>query len=175
MTHCLSEVQFHRTFCVLMLKTGLSSCPTLSHKIDNFSVNIHIFLSLSKDTILTVIKQVYNLYWSILFKSFFFWRTISLQYCINFWYTAKWFSGIEYVCGCMFLCAPDSFTTSWTVARQAPLSVGFSWQDYWSGLPFLSPGDFPDPGIEPTSHSMAGEFFTSEPPGQDVLKQLSHL
>ena len=62
MTHCLSEVQFHRTFCVLMLKTGLSSCPTLSHKIDNFSVNIHIFLSLSKDTILTVIKQVYNLY-----------------------------------------------------------------------------------------------------------------
>ena len=74
-----------------------------------------------------------------------------------------------------WVCAPDSFTTSWTVARQALLSVGFSWPDYWSGLPFPSPGNFPDPGIEPTSHSLAGEFFTSEPPGQDVLKQLSHL
>ena len=56
------------------------------------------------------------------------------------------------------------------VACQAPLSVGFSQQYYWSGLPFPSPGDFPDPGIEPTSHALAGKFFTSEPPGQDVLK-----
>ena len=62
MIHCLSEVQFHSTFCVLTLKARLSSCSTLSYKIDNFSVNIHIFLPLSKDTILTVIKQTYNLY-----------------------------------------------------------------------------------------------------------------
>ena len=38
---------------------------------------------------------------------------------------------------------------TWTVARQAPLSIGFSWQEYWSGLPFPSPGDLPHPGIEP--------------------------
>ena len=42
--------------------------------------------------------------------------------------------------------------TSWTIARQAPLSMGFSRQEYWSGLPFLSPGDLPDPRIETTSH-----------------------
>ena len=42
------------------------------------------------------------------------------------------------------------FVTLWTVARQAPLSMGFSWQEYWSGLPFPSPGDLPDPRIEPT-------------------------
>ena len=40
---------------------------------------------------------------------------------------------------------------SWTVARQAPLSMGFSRQEYWSGLPFPPPGDLPDPGMEPTS------------------------
>ena len=56
----------------------------------------------------------------------------------------------------MFVCAPDSFTMPWTVAHQVPLSVGFSRQDYWSGLLFPSPGDFPDPGIEPTSHALAG-------------------
>ena len=43
------------------------------------------------------------------------------------------------------------FATPWTVAYQAPLSMGFSRQEYWSGLPFPSPGDLPDPGIEPTS------------------------
>ena len=41
------------------------------------------------------------------------------------------------------------FVTSWTLARQAPLSLGFSWQEYWSGLPFPFPGDLPNPGIEP--------------------------
>ena len=42
------------------------------------------------------------------------------------------------------------FVTPWTVAWQAPLSMGFSRQKHWSGLPFLPPGDLPDPGIEPT-------------------------
>ena len=46
------------------------------------------------------------------------------------------------------------FGTAWTVAHQAPLSMGFSRQDYCSGLPFPSPGDLPDPGIEPTSPTL---------------------
>ena len=52
----------------------------------------------------------------------------------------------------------------WTVARQAPLSMGFSRQEYWSGLPCPPPGDLPDPGIEPTSlvsAELAGGFFTT--------------
>ena len=52
---------------------------------------------------------------------------------------------------------------AWTVAYQAPLSMGFSRQEYWSGLPFPAPGDLPDPGIEPTSvrsPALAGGFFT---------------
>ena len=48
------------------------------------------------------------------------------------------------------------------VARQAPLSMGFSRQEYWSGLPLPSPGDLPDPGMEPMSPALAGKFFTWE-------------
>ena len=53
--------------------------------------------------------------------------------------------------------------TPWTVARQAPLSMGFPRQECWSGLPFPSPGDLPDPGMEPASPvapALAGGFFT---------------
>ena len=50
--------------------------------------------------------------------------------------------------------------TPWTVAHQAPPSMEFSRLDYWSGLPFPSPGDLPDPGIEPISPASAGRFFT---------------
>ena len=60
----------------------------------------------------------------------------------------------------------DSFVVPWTAACQAPLSMGFPRQEYWSGFPFPSPGDLPDPGIELTSSAMAGGFFTLEPPGK---------
>ena len=53
------------------------------------------------------------------------------------------------------------FATIWTVACQAPLSMGFSRQEYWSGLPCPLPGDLPDLGIEPTSPELAGGFFTT--------------
>ena len=61
------------------------------------------------------------------------------------------------------------FCNPWTVAHQDPLSMGFPRQEYWSGLPFPTPGDLPNPGIEPTSlasSALAGGFFTTEPPGK---------
>ena len=54
----------------------------------------------------------------------------------------------------------------WAVVYQAPPSMGFSRQGYWSGLPFPPPGDLPDPGTETTSPVVAGGFFTTEPPGK---------
>ena len=64
------------------------------------------------------------------------------------------------------------FATQWTVAPQAPLSMGFSRQEYWSGLPFPPPGDRPNPGIEPsrslTSPALAGGFFTTAPHGSQL-------
>ena len=59
--------------------------------------------------------------------------------------------------------------TPWTVAHQAPPSMRFSRQEYWSGVPLPSPGDLPNPGIEPTSlvpPALAGRFFTTAPPGK---------
>ena len=56
------------------------------------------------------------------------------------------------------------FVTPWTVAYQAPLSVGFSRQEYWSGSPFPSPGDLSDPGIEPRSLALQADTLSSEPP-----------
>ena len=67
---------------------------------------------------------------------------------------------------------PASFATPWTVARQAPLAMGFPRQKYWSGWPFPSPGDLSFPWIEPKSPAWAGFFFfflTTEPPGKTIL------
>ena len=73
------------------------------------------------------------------------------------------------------------FVTPWTVAHQVPLSMGFSRQEYWSGLPFPTPVDLPNSGIEPASPvspPLAGGFFTTMPPrkwqgGLSALKPLS--
>ena len=68
------------------------------------------------------------------------------------------------------------FATPWTVATpQAPLSMGFPRQEYWSGLPFPPPGGIPEPGIRPVYPALAGGFFTTVPPGKppmiDNIKQ----
>ena len=62
--------------------------------------------------------------------------------------------------GCQVM--SNSFSTPWAVAHQAPLSMGFFRQEYWSRLPFPSPGDLPNPEIIPT-YALAGRFFTTEP------------
>ena len=67
------------------------------------------------------------------------------------------------------------FETPWTVARQALLSLGFPRQEYWSGLPFPSPEDLPDPGIEPRSPAFQADTLTSEPPGKPMGVTKSHI
>ena len=64
--------------------------------------------------------------------------------------------------------------TSWILAHQAPLSMEVSRHEYWSGLPFLSPGDLPDPGIEPQPlgfPELAGGFFTSSATWESILHE----
>ena len=64
------------------------------------------------------------------------------------------------------------FVIPWTVAHQAPLSMEFSMQEYWSGLPFPTPGDLSEPGTESVSlvsPALAGGFFATEPPGKPHL------
>ena len=64
------------------------------------------------------------------------------------------------------------FATPWTVALQAPLSMGFSRQEYWRGLPFHSPGHLPDPGIKPRSSALQVDSLPSKPPGNPFLEDI---
>ena len=61
------------------------------------------------------------------------------------------------------------FATLWTVAHQAPLCMEFSRQEYWSGLQFPSPGDLPNPGIEPRSLALQADSLPPEPPGKRFI------
>ena len=72
---------------------------------------------------------------------------------------------------CMLSCFSHFwfFVTLWTTSCQAPLSMGFSRQEYWTGLPFLSPGDLPDPGVKLWSPALLMDSLSSEPPGTPLL------
>ena len=75
----------------------------------------------------------------------------------------------------MVLSHVQLFALLWTVICQVPLSTGFSSQEYWSGLPFPTPGDLPDPGIEPTSLSspaLAGRFLPLSQVGSPICRQI---
>ena len=68
----------------------------------------------------------------------------------------------------------NSFVKPWTVARQAPLSVGFPRQEYWSGLPFPFPGDLPDSGIKSRFPTMQADSLPSEPPRKPMMLDTGH-
>ena len=80
----------------------------------------------------------------------------------------------DYICISREICGGDgglvaksflTLVTPWTIVGQAPLSMGFPRQEYWSGLPFPSLEDLSDPRIEPSSPALAGGYFTAQPPG----------
>ena len=73
-------------------------------------------------------------------------------------------ASIARVCVCVCVCSVSQSCLTPCDLCQAPLSIEFSRQEYWSGFPFPSPGDLPDPGIKPTSLALTGRFFTTEPP-----------
>ena len=73
-------------------------------------------------------------------------------------------------CACSVAKQCPNFVTPWTIAHQAPLSMAFPRQEYWSGLPFPSAGDLPDPVIEPESPTLPGMFFTPEPSGKPATQ-----
>ena len=81
--------------------------------------------------------------------------------------------------GAQLLSHVPLFATPRSVAHQAPLSMGFSRQEYWSALLFPTPGNLPNPGMEPVSPALAGGFFITAPPGrplrEDMVKQLKEV
>ena len=77
-------------------------------------------------------------------------------------YCASLYSGFLSVGGGLVVKSCPTLVIPWTVACQAPLSMGFSRQEYWSGLPFPSPGDVPDPAIEPKSPALPADDLPTE-------------
>ena len=108
------------------------------------------------------------------FPFFFYQNIVDLQCCASFRCMALWFS-FMYVCVCIhtyiyiyiyILSHVQHFAALWTVACQAPLSIGFPRWEYWSGLPFPSQRYLPDPGIKPMSPAsslLLGDSLPSEP------------
>ena len=78
---------------------------------------------------------------------------------------------------CVFSCSvmSDSFVTLWTVAHQAPLSMGLPRQEHLSGVPFPSPGDLPNQGIKPSSPSLADQFFTTKSALKPFLLLITYI
>ena len=74
-----------------------------------------------------------------------------------------------YVLCAQSLSCVQLFATPWTVAHKAPLSMGFSRQEYWSGLPCPPPGGLPNPGIEPKSPALQADSLLTEPPEKPIL------
>ena len=73
------------------------------------------------------------------------------------------------LCCCLVTKVYLTLETPWTVAFQGPLTMGFSRQEYWSGLPLPSPGGLPNQGIEPRSPTLQADSLPSEPPGKPYL------
>ena len=102
---------------------------------------------------------------------FFFMQNLFYAFTYSFQQVCVCVCGVcVWVCVCMCpLSCIQFFVTPWSVAGQAPLSMGFPRQEYWSGLPFPTPGELSNPGIKPASPAsptVAGRFFTSEPSGK---------
>ena len=130
------------------------------------------------------------LHWGLilLFSLFIFnWGVIALQSCVGFYHLPTWTFG-RYTCVFSFLnllftpvlCAQSLsrvqlFVTPWTTAHQAPLSMGFSRQEYWRGLPCPPPGDLPHPGIKPRSPALQANSLPSEPPGKPKNTRMGRL
>ena len=91
-------------------------------------------------------------------------RKYPMEHLSNGFREGRWSLPFLFACMLSHFSCVQVFATLWTVAHQAPPSMGFSRQEYWSGLPFPPPGDLPEPGIEPASlppPALAGGFFTT--------------
>ena len=86
--------------------------------------------------------------------------------CQRHWLLPVTFHPQKGLCCCLVAKLCLTLAIPWTVAHQVTLSMGFPRQEYWSGLPFPSPGDLPDQGVEPEywQFNTAGKFFTTDPP-----------
>ena len=103
---------------------------------------------------------------------------VHIHICVHIYihthtYTPMYMYTHIYCCGCLVTKSCPTLVTPWFIAHQAPLPMGFPRQEYWSGLPFPSPGDLPSPGIEPASPALTGGFSTNSTTWEAPIKYIS--
>ena len=170
---------------------SLANCSTLLSSKPVISVGVLLIpLFLWEYFPLLLLRSFLRVYWAYLVSPGCFpyfkvsWLISSLNYIYNvnfplpcniiyrFWRLgcgASMGRGILYSACAQLFSHVWLFTTPWTVAHQAPLSMEFSRQEYWSGLPVPSPGDLPDPGIKPRSPALQADSLPSEPQGKPII------
>ena len=163
----------HEINC-LLFRTNISLCFALvCQMIKNSTKFVVVYISLKQ------ILRRSEYCWSYFDNCFHWkaWRTINCHSCgtkeMSFHFEMQLISGWGFIKNIRngkvkvkLLSRVWLFATPWTIAYQASPYMGFSRQEYWSGLPFPSPGDLPDPGIEPRSPILQADALPSEPPGK---------
>jgi len=168
------SVQYHdRRFVLLQLILILTTC--ISQCLLVFNTKL-LFFTLK---LINVLMESYSCFSSNFHPVIlgFISKSWLVQWLLQCSHTEKWFIlTMDLFIVCARTLSPsvvsDSFATPWTVAHQAPLSMEFPRQEYWSGVPSPTSGTLPDPGIEPmslASPSLADGFFTTVPPGKPYL------
>ena len=148
-----------------LLSTGPSVAWATRSWSDPRSKNPSLTINLFFLPFLKSILFVYNPFFIL--TAYYLCQLISMTICV-----CSIFVGSSSSCCCCVLCCAQMqscvwfFVIPWAVTCQAPLSMGFFQQEYWSGLPFPTPGDLPDSGIEPTSLAWQADSFTTAPPGK---------
>ena len=147
---------------VLVAQLGLTLCDPMACSMPGSSV--HGNLQNTGVGSRSPLQGIFLTQGSNIGRFFSIWATREAYYCqwLSLFFKEASFSN---VCVKSLSCV-RLFATRETVARKAPLPMGFSRQEYWSGLPFPSPGDLPNPGIEPGSPALQAEALSSEPPGK---------
>ena len=154
---CKTElnVEKRKTWSIALLAKTLVEVLLSAH-----ARRFHTFLDIKKETLTILHRQSSTRVWKLLLELWTIAYYSSLPKLCKRPNERKWKVKVKSL-SCVWL-----FATLWTVAHQAPPSMGFCRQEYWSGLPFPSPGDLPDPGIEPRSPTLHADALTSEPWGK---------
>ena len=166
--------------CITALSPQTNTKNVISEDQDHTLTKVHILglksapicLSLCKNISKHMMGAQHQQLGSLLYYYYSYYRRDSSILKFQRWsLISQEKASIVHVHGCQ-VASVTSNSLLWTVAHQAPLSMGFSRQEYWSGLPFPPPRDLPNPGIEsmfPVSPALAGGFFTTEPPGKPTF------
>ena len=154
------------------MKLSFQNCKPSANRHTHIHTNTHTYTHMTSYPFSLFIFYLstyhcilYHIY-LLIYLVYCLWNTISMTFLFCLLLHHKFLKYSKMKVKVKSLSCVQLFMTPWTVAYQAPQSMEFSRQEYWSGLPFPSPGDLPSPGIEPGSPALQADTSSSQPPGK---------